>query len=107
MSAAADPDGIASRAADVRRADALASRQRILDAALTLAGSRGVTMGEIAATAGVGRSTLYRHFPTRQALDDALDTIVLPRQRSRGEADTESAPMPFRWPGQLRDVLVL
>jgi AcrR family transcriptional regulator len=43
-----------------RRADAVVSRQRILQAAATLAGDRRTTMAEIAAAAGVGRSTLYR-----------------------------------------------
>lgn len=88
-------------AAEVRRADAVASRQRILDAALTLAGSRKVTMGEIAAAAGVGRSTLYRHFPSRQALNDELATVTLQPGQSTDHAGPEGAPTPFRWPGQL------
>ena len=55
------------------RSDAIASRERILEAAAALAGDRRTSMVELAAAAGVGRSTLYRHFPSRQALERALD----------------------------------
>jgi hypothetical protein len=36
------------------------------------------SMVEIAEAAGVGRSTLYRHFPSRQALRQALQTRAPP-----------------------------
>ncbi|MDQ3822161.1 MAG: SpoIIE family protein phosphatase [Actinomycetota bacterium] len=81
------------------RADALASRERILEAAAALAGDRRTSMVEVAAAAGVGRSTLYRHFPSRQALEDAL------RQRSRDRRSSvptgRVTTMPFRAPGHL------
>jgi serine phosphatase RsbU (regulator of sigma subunit) len=82
------------------RADALASRQRILEAAAAMVGDRRITMGEVAAAAAVGRSTLYRHFPTRQALDQVLDGL----ESRAGEAPSTGwhvAPMPFRAPGHL------
>jgi AcrR family transcriptional regulator len=52
------------------RADAQHNRQRILDAAREAFATRGldVPMATIARRAGVGVATLYRRFPTREAL---------------------------------------
>ncbi len=51
------------------RADARANRDRILDVARdALAADPGVSLNSIAKTAGVGAGTLYRHFPSREAL---------------------------------------
>ncbi len=85
------------------RADALASRQRILAAAAALSGDRRATMAELAAAAKVGRSTLYRHFPTREALEQAIEELepraaVTPSAQAVGGAVTA---MPFRPAGQL------
>jgi AcrR family transcriptional regulator len=51
------------------------ARRRILDAALDQVGRLGLarlSMDELAATAGVSRATLYRLFPGKSALFDAL-----------------------------------
>jgi AcrR family transcriptional regulator len=55
------------------RADAEDNRERILEAARTLFAREGlaVPMREIARHAGVGAATLYRRFPTKQALATA------------------------------------
>lgn len=52
------------------RADAERNRQKLLDAARAAYTAHGglVSMEEVARTAGVGIGTLYRHFPTREAL---------------------------------------
>jgi AcrR family transcriptional regulator len=59
------------------RADAERNRTRLLDAAQAAFASQGngqepVTLEQIARDADVGIGTLYRHFPTREALVEAL-----------------------------------
>jgi AcrR family transcriptional regulator len=56
------------------RADALRNRERVLDAARNVfsAGGPDASLEAVAKTAGVGIGTLYRHFPTRDALFDAV-----------------------------------
>lgn len=66
------------------------TRRSLLDAAtLVLSKDAGASLGEVASVAGVGRSTLYRYFPTREDLiralvEDALDRVAL--------AITQAAP---------------
>ncbi|MGW5657133.1 TetR/AcrR family transcriptional regulator [Streptomyces humi] len=52
------------------RSDARDNRARILDAARTVFGEAGLSapVREVARHANVGPATLYRHFPTKQAL---------------------------------------
>jgi len=64
------------------RADAARNRARILDAARTAFAEAGLDVGveEIARRAGVGKGTLYRRFPTKEALvraifEDLLDDL--------------------------------
>lgn len=61
---------VTDRLPHVLRSDAASNRARILEAARTLFSARGldVPMREVARRAGVGPATLYRHFPTKQAL---------------------------------------
>jgi AcrR family transcriptional regulator len=55
------------------RADARRNRERLLDAAVRAFSQEGpeATLDAIAKDAGVGIGTLYRHFPTREALVEA------------------------------------
>jgi AcrR family transcriptional regulator len=56
------------------RADAERNRRRVMDAARALFAERGlgVTLNDIARHAGVGVGTVYRRFPDKDALIDAL-----------------------------------
>lgn len=56
------------------RADARRNRDRLLETAAAAFSEKGVetSLEEIARTAGVGIGTLYRHFPTREHLVEAV-----------------------------------
>jgi AcrR family transcriptional regulator len=81
------------------RADARRNRQRVLDAAIAAFATEGlaVPVHEIARRAGVGTGTVSRHFPTKEALFEA---IVLSRieqcvNKARELAETEEAGEAF------------
>jgi len=56
------------------RADAVRNRERVLEAAREVfsAGGADASLEAVARAAGVGIGTLYRHFPTREALFEAV-----------------------------------
>lgn len=63
------------------------TRKKILDQALELFAARGydaVSVGEIAEAAGIKAPSLYNHFPSKQAIFDAL----IASTAARYEADT-------------------
>jgi AcrR family transcriptional regulator len=61
------------------RADAAKNRERILQAAEATFASEGVSapIDVVAQRAGLGVGTLYRHFPTKEALFEAIVTARL------------------------------
>jgi AcrR family transcriptional regulator len=75
------------------RADARRNRERILEAARCACAERGtsVQMDDVARGAGVGVGTVYRHFPTKEALIEALVAekyrLVLESARAALEID--------------------
>jgi AcrR family transcriptional regulator len=80
------------------RADAARNRTRILDAARAAFAEAGLDVGveEIARRAGVGKGTLYRRFPTKEALvraifEDILDEVERFVAASEAEPDAWEA----------------
>jgi AcrR family transcriptional regulator len=65
----------------VERADAQRNRQRLIEVALKAfsSGREKVALETIAKDAGVGIGTLYRHFPSREALVEAVYRSELAR----------------------------
>ncbi|GAB3861545.1 hypothetical protein GCM10029963_66180 [Micromonospora andamanensis] len=82
------------------RADAQRNRQRLLEAAVRAFSQAGaeVTLEQIARDAAVGIGTLYRHFPTREALVEAAYRNELERLCDSAAELLERLP-PRRRPG--------
>lgn len=79
------------------RADALRNRAALVGAAAAVMGRRGLDapLDEIASVAGVGNATLYRHFPTRRALVQAVFAEQMARYAAAVERALEE-PDPFQ-----------
>ena len=99
MSATSPPAG-------AMRADARRNRQRLIEAALAAFAEHGAddaSLDEIARRAGVGIGTLYRHFPTRQALLEAVYRSQVEALCARAEeysaqaADASATDALARW----------
>lgn len=83
-----------------QRADAERNRATVLDqASRLLADEPTAGMGQIAASAGIGRATLYRHFPTREDLLAAIDARAIDdteRAIADSRLDQDSASQALR-----------
>ena len=82
-----DSDEGAGHAARSKRADARRNEETLLDAAAAIFVTSGVEapVRDIAARAGVGTATIYRHFPTRADL-------IIAVYRHQVEACAEAGP---------------
>ena len=83
------------------RADAQRNRDRIVEVARQVFREQGydASLDEVAKRAGVGPGTLYRHFPTRDALLDAI-------MQSWVERVDEAVEKTLAYEGPPRDLLL-
>lgn len=95
-----------------KRADSVRNRQLLLDAAASVFVESGVDapVRDIAARAGVGMGTIYRHFPTRAELIIAVYRHQVDACAEAGPALLTEGPTPFvaltRWIDLFVDFLV-
>jgi len=107
---ALSPSAVAARRE--KRADAVRNEQTLLAAAASVFVASGVDapIREIAAAAGVGIGTIYRHFPTRADLIVAVFRHQVEACAEAGPALLASADSPFEalreWVGLFVDFLV-
>ncbi|WP_055612711.1 TetR/AcrR family transcriptional regulator [Streptomyces phaeochromogenes] len=107
-----DSDEGAGGAAQSKRKDARRNKETLLDAAAAVFVTSGVEapVRDIAAKAGVGLGTIYRHFPTRSDLVIAVYRHQVDACAEAGPALLESSPTPHaalaRWVGLFVDFLV-
>jgi AcrR family transcriptional regulator len=84
--------------ARIQRADARRNRRRIVEAARGLFAEHGfdAQIDHIARAAGVGVGTVYRHFPNKL---DLLDALIQARFEGLAEAAREAIADPDPWDG--------
>lgn len=89
------------------RADAERNYDRLLAVAREVVGEQGTqaSLRDIARRAGVGLGTLYRHFPTRDALLEALMRNGFERLTARAEALASELPPGAALAEWLRDYI--
>ena len=77
----------------LQRADARVNHDKLVGAARALFSDRGTSapLEDVAELAGVGIGTLYRHFPTRQALFEA---VYVDEVEAMARAATDLAELP-------------
>ena len=103
-----DGDAGAGQAARSKRADARRNEKTLLDAAAAVFVASGVDapVRDIAAKAGVGLGTIYRHFPTRAELVIAVYRHQVDACAEAGPALLASASTPHAALAQWIDLFV-
>ncbi|MFJ1809836.1 MULTISPECIES: TetR/AcrR family transcriptional regulator [unclassified Streptomyces] len=103
-----DGDQGAGPAARPKRADARRNKENLLDAAAAIFVTAGVEapVRDIAAEAGVGTATIYRHFPTRADLIIAVYRHQVDACAEAGPALLAEGPTPHAALGRWIDLFV-
>ncbi|MFG2629768.1 TetR/AcrR family transcriptional regulator [Streptomyces sp. NPDC048473] len=103
-----DSDEGAGHAAQSKRKDARRNQQTLLDAAAAVFVTSGVEapVRDIAAKAGVGLGTIYRHFPTRADLVIAVYRHQVDACAEAGPALLAASPTPHAALGRWVDLFV-
>ncbi|MBB5959804.1 AcrR family transcriptional regulator [Saccharothrix tamanrassetensis] len=103
-----DGDCGAGNVAKPKRADARRNKESLLDAAGAIFVTSGVEapVRDIAAKAGVGTATIYRHFPTRADLVIAVYRHQVEACAEAGPALLETEPTPHAALGRWIDLFV-
>jgi AcrR family transcriptional regulator len=107
-----DGDRDAGQAARTKRADARRNEKTLLDAAAAIFVASGVEapIRDIAAKAGVGTATIYRHFPTRADLIIAVYRHQVEALAEDGPALLAASATPYdalrQWVSRFVDFLV-
>ncbi|WKX73848.1 TetR/AcrR family transcriptional regulator [Streptomyces sp. XD-27] len=103
-----DSDEGAGHAAQSKRKDARRNKETLLDAAAAVFVTSGVEapVRDIAAQAGVGLGTIYRHFPTRADLIIAVYRHQVDACAKAGPALLETSATPHAALGRWIDLFV-
>jgi AcrR family transcriptional regulator len=107
-----ESDQAEGQAARPKRADARRNEESLLDAAAEIFVRSGVEapIRDIAAKAGVGTATIYRHFPTRADLIIAVYRHQVEACAAAGPALLAAGPTPYaalrQWISRFVDFLV-
>ena len=90
------PEPVVAEDAPTQRADARRNREKVLEAARVCMARDGLDaqMGELARAAGVGVGTVYRHFPNK---DELVEALANARFERLGELAREALGDPDPW----------
>ncbi|UUU25374.1 TetR/AcrR family transcriptional regulator [Streptomyces sp. DSM 40750] len=97
-----EEEAVAAPPARRMRADAVRTRKALLKAAAEVFAEHGAegSVAQIAARAGIGKGTVFRHFPTKEDLfaaiiSEEIDGLVAVGRQQAEQADADAALLQF------------